>query len=150
MRTTTKERAMVAKKLYKKPKGKLEPINLDAVSAVPNWMTRAYKNNRYIVMINDHAQMTNGVTAIKAMVQRLDNTPIPRHWSEMQEIKNELFGSEAVGIEYYPAESELENTHNIYWLWILPEEAIPVAVRETNAQPKPLTEEQINFQRWAD
>lgn len=149
MRATSKERASVARKLYKKPKGKLEPINLEARNAVPSWMTRAYQNNRYIVMIDDNAEMTKGVTAIKAMVQRLDNTPIPRHWAEMQEIKNELFGSEATGIEYYPAESELENTHNIYWLWILPEGSLPVAVRG-KSQLKPLTKEQISYQRWAD
>ena len=89
-------------------------------------MTRAYKNNRYIVMIDDNARMTNGVTAIKAMVQRHDDKPLNRHWREMQDIKNELFGSGTTAIEFYPAENSLVDHHNIYWLWILPDDALPL------------------------
>lgn len=116
-----------ANKLMKKPKGKFEPIDLTQTTA-PEWMTRAYKNNRYVVMIDDSARMSNGVTAVKAMIQRHDDRPIPRHWSEIQSIKNELFGAESTGIEFYPAESKLQNHHNIYWLWVLPDGALPIAV----------------------
>lgn len=122
-----KAQKSAARKLLKKPKGKLEPIDLASRNA-PDWMTRAYQNNRYVVMIDDNAKMTKGIEAIKAMVQRHDDQPIPKHWSEMQMIKNELFGSEAVGIEFYPAESKLQNHHNIYWLWILPEGELPIAI----------------------
>ncbi len=91
---------------------------------MPQWMTRAYANNRYIVMIGDDTSTTHG-TAICAMVQRVDDVPILNHWSELQKIKNELFGEEVTAIEYYPAESKLVNDHNIYWLWIFPENIIP-------------------------
>jgi len=120
----TKAEKAQARKLFKKPKGALEPIDLTNLNP-PRWMTRAYKNNRVVVMINDNEKMTHGVTAIKAMVQRHDDQPIPNHWRVMQDIKNELFGSEAVAIEYYPAESKLEDLHNIYWLWVLPPEVLP-------------------------
>lgn len=121
-----KQQKSAAKRLLKKPIGKLLPIDLTGLNA-PTWMTRAFRNNRYVVMIDDAASMTGGITAIKAMVQRHDDRPIPNHWREMQAIKNELFGKATTGIEYYPAESNLVNLHNIYWLWILPLDALPIA-----------------------
>ena len=123
----SKQQRSAANKLLKKPRGKFEIIDLSE-RTTPIWMTRAYQNNHYVVMINDNAYMTKGVTAIKAMVQRHDDKPIPKHWSGMQSIKNELFGKETTGIEFYPAESKLQNHHNIYWLWILPSDELPIAV----------------------
>ncbi len=116
-----------AKKLLKKPAGKLIALDL-TTRRHPHWMTRAYSNNRYVVMINDNAKMTKGVTAVKAMVQRHDDKPIKNHWRELQNIKNELFGQETTAIEYYPAESKLEDLANIYWLWLLPENTLPISV----------------------
>ena len=117
-------RSKVADKLFKLPPGVLKPIDLNTQEH-PSWMTRAYMNNRYVVMIDDNAKTDKGI-AIKALIQRHDDTPIPNHWSEIQSIKNELFGEETTGIEYYPAESRLLNDHNIYWLWIFPESLIPI------------------------
>lgn len=117
-----------ANKLFKKPAGKFEPVDLSTNKNAPPWMTRCFMNNRYVVMINDNAPMTNSVTAIKAMVQRHDDKPIPNHWAEMQRIKNEIFGPEITAIEYYPAEQNLMNDANIYWLWILPEHKLPLAI----------------------
>lgn len=114
----TKPAKAAARRLLKKPAGKLEPINLSNYDK-PSWMTRAYKNNRYVVMINDNASI-KGCPAIKAMVQRHDDTPIPGHWRQLQNIKNQLFGQDATAIEFYPPESELEDVANIYWLWVLP------------------------------
>jgi len=122
----TKEALRAAKRLLKKKKGKLKQIDLATCEMdVPHWMTRAYKNNRYVVTICDNALMTNGVIAVRAMVQRHDDRPIPRHWHEMQLIKNELFGDEATAIEYYPAASELIDNANVYWLWVLPAGVLP-------------------------
>lgn len=91
----------------------------------PVWMTRCYRNNRYMVMIDDFKLTTHG-GAVCAMVQAIDAMPIPNHWAEMQRIKNEIFGPETVAVEYYPAESKLINDHNIYWLWIFPDGILPV------------------------
>lgn len=95
----------------------------------PEWMTRSYHNNRYIVMIDDNAKTTQG-EAIRAMVQTLDDEPIVNHWSEMQRIKNEIFGEETMAIEYYPASSELTDTCNIYWMWIFPSGVIPIPINK--------------------
>lgn len=119
-----KDRKSAARELFRKPPGKLEPVDLTTAQFIPVGMTRAFRNNRYVVMIYDDTITTAG-PAIKVMVQKHDNTPITSHWREMQAIKNEVFGPEIVAIEYYPAESELLNTRNIYWMWIFPEGIIP-------------------------
>lgn len=123
----SKAQKSAARKLLKKPRGRWIPIDLSE-GLHPEWLTRAFSNNRYVVMINDNAKMTGGITAIKAMIRRHDEKPIPNHWAEMQAIKNKIFGPEAVGIEFYPAVSNLVDVANIYWLWILPEDSLPLAI----------------------
>lgn len=122
----TKEQRSCAKKLLRKPKGNLEPVDLSQSSYVPSWMTKAYRNNRYTVTIEENVRMTGGITAIRNMVQRHDDKPIPNHWREMQNIKNEIYGKDTVAIEYYPAEIELMDDHNIYWFWVFPDWSVPV------------------------
>ena len=100
-------------------KSKFEPVNLETASFIPKDMTRAYRNRKYIVTVYDNKPVTTG-TAILAMIQRIDATIIENHWSEIQKIKNELFGEESIAIEYYPAHSQLIDRHNIYWIWIYP------------------------------
>lgn len=118
----TKAQKAAAKKLFKKHAGKLEQIDLEKRNS-PQWMTRAFSNNRYVVMINDNARI-KGIDAVKAMVQRHDDKPIQGHWRQLQNIKNELFGTDATAIEFYPPESELEDVANIYWLWVIPPTAV--------------------------
>jgi len=120
-----KGRRKAAKELFKLSPGKLEQIDLSEVSKIPSGMTRAFKNNRFVVMIFDNTQTTHGV-ATRALIQRADDQPIPNHWREIQAIKNEIFGPETVGVEYYPAESKVQDSHNIYWLWIYPPGIIPL------------------------
>ena len=127
MKISKRQRRLEAQKLLKKPEGQFEQIDLAMAANKPEWMTRAFKNNRYIVMVNDCAETSKG-SAIRAMVQKVDDTPIVNHWSEMQRIKNELFGEESTAVEYYPKESELIDRHNIYWLWIFPEGVLPIPI----------------------
>lgn len=122
-----KDRRTAAKALFAKSPGPLELCDLSTATHIPPGMTRAYRNNRYTVMIFDVTPTTKEY-AIKALIQRHDNTPIPGHWREIQNIKNEIFGSETVAIEYYPAESQLMDTHNIYWLWIFPPDVLPLCL----------------------
>lgn len=126
-RKQDKGRIKNAKQMLRKTLSAFEPIDLSTVEYHPSWLTRAYSNTRYVVMIDDQCKTTHG-PAIRAMVQKNDDIPIPNHWSEMQKIKNELFGQETTAIEYYPKESELVNEHNIYWMWIFPEGTIPLAL----------------------
>lgn len=124
---TDRERKKEAQRLLKLAPGKLEPCDLSVARFVPRGMTRAFRNNRYTVMIFDNHKMTIG-TATRVMIQKHDDTPIQFHWREMQKIKNEIFGEETFAVEYYPAQSQLINDHNIYWMWVFPENQLPIPI----------------------
>ncbi len=126
---TDKQRLKAAKMLMSTPETPFERLDLSKVPH-PKWMTRCFRNNRYCIMIADNEQTSHGA-AIRCMVQRHDNIPIPRHWSEMQRIKNEIFGQQTVAIEYYPASHALVDTANIYWLWVFPEGILPIPINPT-------------------
>lgn len=126
MRVQPKERLKIAKKLLKKPFNAFTEIPLETQANTPDWMTRAYSNNHYTVMIDDNAEMSDGLPAIKAMVQRHDDACFPNHWAELQRIKNAVFGKEAVAVEYFPPDSEVVNKFNIYWLFVFPDGRLPI------------------------
>lgn len=119
-----KRRKKLAQQVFQLEPGAFEPIDLFKAPFIPKGMTRAFRNNRYVVMIYDDTETTHG-KAIQVLVQRHVDSSIPRHWSEMQKIKNEIFGKEVTAVEYYPSESELIDDHNIYWLWIYPDGVLP-------------------------
>ncbi len=48
-----------------------------------------------------------------------DSAPI-YSWSDMQRIKNEIFGEEVEALQMFPKESELVDVANLYWMWVLP------------------------------
>lgn len=120
-----KDRMRASKTLYKQTETKLAPTDLSLMSCIPPGMTRAWTNNRFVVMIFDDVPTSHG-PAIRVMVQAANALPIPNHWKTMQGIKNEVFGPETTAVEYYPAQSELMDTHNIYWMWIFPEGILPI------------------------
>jgi hypothetical protein len=116
-------REKVAQQRYKQTAGALRQVELQDREH-PAWITRCFSNNRYVVMIDDKAKTDKGI-AILAMIQMHGDTPIPNHWRELQNIKNELFGPETIGVEFFPAESQLVDAHNIYWLWIFDDGVLP-------------------------
>lgn len=126
-----------ARKRMKKPEGAFKLIDLSELDA-PDWMTRAYMNNRYLVMCDDSASVSVPVPCrlkknklveipcVKVMVQRHDDAVFPNHWAELQRIKNEIFGNEAWAVEYYPAQSSVSDKANIYWLYVFVDSIGPV------------------------
>lgn len=127
MAISKRQRRLAAQREFKRPETKFEKLDLATASKVPTGMTRAYRNTRYTVMVYDNSMVTTG-TAIQILVQKHDDTPIVNHWSELQKIKNEIFGEETTAIEYFPAESVLTDKHNIYWMWIFPDGVLPLPV----------------------
>lgn len=127
--TRNTEQMKLAKKMLRKPAGKFIQINPEHSRNWPEWMTRAYKNNHFVVMIDDNCPMSDGSTSVKVMVQRHDDAVFPDHWSTLQRIKNELFGSEVTAIEYFPAQSQLSNMANIYWFFIMPNLPLPTLTK---------------------
>lgn len=84
-----------------------------------NFRPDSYLNNRYSVQISDEA--TDWGLVVHLWVQRHDRE-MPRSWSDLQRIKNELVGPERVAIEVFPAVSKLVDDANIAHLWVLPAE----------------------------
>ncbi len=120
-----RQRRIAAQKMFKLPITNFKELDLAIAPFVPKGMTRAFRNTRYTVMIYENHPTTHG-NAIRVMVQKHNDTAILNHWSEMQKIKNEIFGEETTAIEYYPAKSQLIDDHNIYWFWIFPENVLPI------------------------
>jgi predicted SnoaL-like aldol condensation-catalyzing enzyme len=122
-----RQRKAIARKFMKKPVTKFSEIVLENQPFIPKGMTKAYSNNRYVVMIYENSLTTSG-SATRCMIQKIDNTPILNHWSEIQKIKNEIFGEEVTAVEYYPAQSKLVDDYNIYWIWIFDSGVLPIPI----------------------
>ena len=75
-------------------------------------------NNIYSVQFYEHYTSWGEVTQI--LVRRHDGTAkVP--WRHLQRIKNELVGPERVGVEVFPANSNLVDQANCFHIWVLPE-----------------------------
>jgi hypothetical protein len=93
---------------------------------------RRYENNRYQVIVREHAEGPFG-RCVHLTLRSVDGSA--RHdWREFQRVKNELVGPEAEAVELYPAESRLVDTANHYHLWVFPEYRFPfgMATREVS------------------
>lgn len=126
---TKRQRRMAAQRELNMPVSKFKNIDLSTAPSdiIPNGMTRAFRNTRYTVMVYDNKPTSLG-SAICALIQRHNDMPITNHWREIQSIKNEIFGYETMAIEYYPAESQLIDRYNIYWIWIYPSGVLPIPI----------------------
>lgn len=125
------KRKQAAIEEFKKPVTKFTSIDLSKSSFIPKGLTRAYRNTRFTVMVYDNTPTSHG-NAIRVMIQKHDDTPLAKHWSQIQSIKNEIFGEEVTAVEYYPKVSELVDAHNIYWIWIFPEGVLPIPSNENH------------------
>ncbi len=125
-RKKSRENFKEAEKRMKLAPNKFTEIDLKGVENeyIPTWADRAFINNRYNVLIKDNYQTTHG-PCIRAFITRLDGSIIPNHWSEIQKIKNEIFGEEVMAIEYYPKQSKLVDSLNAYGISIFPDGIIP-------------------------
>jgi len=132
-----RQRRIAAQNEFKKPVTAFEQCDLSIMSRIPTGMTKAFRNTRFTVMVYENVRMTTG-TATRVMIQKHDDSVFPNHWAEIQKIKNEIFGPETMAIEFFPAESELIDDHNIYWIWIYPPGVIPIQSlpkSKTDVQP---------------
>ena len=85
------------------------------------WREECFLNNRYSVQVSDDE--TSWGTVVHLWVRRhVDG--MPRRWSDLQRIKNEIIGKERVAIEVFPPESELHDSADMSHLWVLPEDFV--------------------------
>lgn len=67
-------------------------------------------------------------------------------WAIKQQIKNELFGSDAVAIEVFPSEKNLIDVCDIYHLWVLPKHyALPFGLHPRRDPSCPAIKRAYNF-----
>lgn len=76
--------------------------------------SEVWLNDLYQVSVRRYERMTH------LSIKRIDRSPC-KDWRHFQQIKNELCGPEAEGVELYPAESRLVDSANQYHLWVFTE-----------------------------
>lgn len=82
------------------------------------WLPQCYINNRYSVQISI---VTADIGEVVHLWIRRHDGSMPRSWSDLQRIKNDMVGPERVAVEVFPPVSELVDGANMAHLWVLPE-----------------------------
>lgn len=110
----------IGKKMMKLPESNFEELPYSEVSRVGDGKMvrpdRIWKSNHYSVQFYKKERSYFGVLMDKLMIRRHDAEPI-REWHVLQKIKSEILGDEAMAIQVFPAESELVDVANMYWLF---------------------------------
>ncbi len=72
-----------------------------------------------VLSVQESILQTKWGVVIHLWIRRHDGQPVT--WAEMQRVKDERKGPERVGVQVFPAASELVDEAPMYHLWILPE-----------------------------
>lgn len=81
------------------------------------WLRDYFVNNRYSVQLS---VVTCEIGEVLHLWIRAHDGSMPRSWSDLQRIKNELSGPDRVAVEVFPAVEELVDSANMAHLWVLP------------------------------
>ena len=82
----------------------------------PAWCSRVFRNNRFHVLVEERYPAGKGDTARAMVVPHNGGRAVT--WRDLQDVKNEIFGQEALGAQYFPPESLLVDSANVYWLFV--------------------------------
>jgi hypothetical protein len=121
----------------------MTPFEAQDVSDIPGrctlvsnerWSPIAYVNNRYTVQISTVA---TAIGEVMHLWIRHHAGEMPRAWSDLQRIKNEIAGNERAAVEVFPPASELVDSANMAHLWVFPEDyVIPFQVAAMTIMPE--------------
>lgn len=123
------ERAQM-KRLAKKPFGPWEaretPVDHPmrpkfASTGKEFWRPKSFLNNRYAVQFSD--VRTDWGVVVHLWIRRHDGT-MPRSWSDLQRIKDELVGEDRVAVEVFPDAIRLVDSADMAHLWVLPKDFV--------------------------
>ncbi|MGL5922147.1 DUF7694 domain-containing protein [Chroococcidiopsis sp.] len=117
MANRTTRRAYDFKQMARDAWSEWEWLDVASHEKAPHDLLKACLNNVYSVQFFQKYTAWGIINHL--MVRRHDAKPI-RSWSDMQRIKNELIGSDRVGVEVYPSVTDVVDDANIYHLWVLP------------------------------
>lgn len=100
------------------------PPEVHSVSGfVDGWCNNLFSVQRYENSVWD-----------RVMIRRHDSGRVV--WAEMQRIKNELFGEDRIAIEVLPRQSDVVDSANMYWFFLVPKEHEKIIDTVTNNQGK--------------
>lgn len=89
---------------------------------IPKGMTRLYRNNNFIAMVYDGSgDDFFSSKSTKVMVRHNTGRPVIQ-WKHLQEIKNQIFGEEALAVQFLPPQSKLSDEANLYWFFVYSKE----------------------------
>ena len=71
---------------------------------------KAWQTDEYVISLDE----PKGFKHLR--IRRIDDKPV-HNWMDLQEIKNDLFGEDAIAIEIYPKKSDFKNGSNTYHIW---------------------------------
>lgn len=86
----------------------------------PEGLTKVFRNNQFIVELYCYVKNPftfDGSIWTKVMVRHNTGKPVVQ-WSHLQDIKNQIFGKQTLGIQYLPPESKLVDAANMYWFFV--------------------------------
>ena len=78
----------------------------------PHGVTKAFTNDWFGVLVRPFE------LGLHLLIRNRPNTPV-RSWTDLQRIKNELFGEDATAIEVFPPQAEVIDQANMTHLWVL-------------------------------
>lgn len=93
------------------------PVPRAILGPSEHWSNSYYINNRYSVQVSVVHTELGEVTHLWI---RAHDGSMPRSWSDLQRIKNQLAGFERLAVEVFPPDSELVDFANIAHLWVYP------------------------------
>ena len=93
-------------------------------ASAPDGLVSMYANATYTVQVyggSSYMDSNGKECKIESVAVRRNDERAVRDWSALQKIKNALFGTFRLAIEFYPPEALLVDEANIRWLWVFPE-----------------------------
>ena len=89
---------------------------------------KIWRNSRYQVLVRKAGPASKGEgwpDTIWLSIKRRDKEPV-HDWRDLQRIKNDLVGPEHEAVEFYPAESRVQDGANQYHLWVMADAATKI------------------------
>lgn len=112
-----------------KPMRRIEDIdpNLSHPFVEDGTFSECWRNNKYEVLVKRDIKpgeagnpgMDGGLTITWLSINRRGDKDCVRDWRHMQEIKNDICGSESEGVGLYPRESRKMDNANQFHIWVL-------------------------------
>lgn len=85
----------------------------------PRGCRAAWSNDNLIALVYDLKRTPIG-DAIPIGVRRVDGKAVRPTFYDMQRVKDQLAGTDAVAVEVYPPAADLVDAANLYWMLVLP------------------------------